>query len=78
MFVKHWEKCYLRLKGVLWLLFINFERAKFKPGNKIIDRFVAETSSGGVCINDIMMHFTEANLPFGGIGQSGMGELRVY
>ena len=40
---------------------------------KISDKFIAQTSSGGVCINDVMMHFTEPSLPFGGIGQSGMG-----
>ena len=58
-------------------MFTNFERPSSNLEKKVIDRFVAETSSGGVCINDIMMHFTEANLPFGGIGQSGMGKLRL-
>jgi len=31
------------------------------------------TSSGGGCINDTLVHFTVAGLPFGGIGDSGMG-----
>jgi len=31
------------------------------------------TSSGGVCINDILLHLTVPELPFGGVGQSGMG-----
>lgn len=28
---------------------------------------------GGGCINDTIMHLTSINLPFGGVGQSGMG-----
>ncbi|XP_065082793.1 aldehyde dehydrogenase family 3 member B1-like isoform X1 [Ochlerotatus camptorhynchus] len=34
---------------------------------------VANTSSGGVCINDTMMHCAVETLPFGGVGPSGMG-----
>lgn len=34
---------------------------------------IFETSSGGVCINDTLMHISNHNLPFGGVGQSGMG-----
>jgi aldehyde dehydrogenase (NAD+) len=33
---------------------------------------VARTSSGGVCVNDVMVHVT-AGLPFGGVGASGFG-----
>jgi coniferyl-aldehyde dehydrogenase len=29
--------------------------------------------SGGVCVNDITLHYVQADLPFGGIGASGMG-----
>lgn len=32
-----------------------------------------ETSFGGGCINDTILHVTEHNLPFGGVGASGMG-----
>jgi len=28
---------------------------------------------GGGCINDVIMHLSEENLPFGGLGNSGMG-----
>lgn len=31
------------------------------------------TTSGGVCINDVIMHVGQEDLPFGGIGPSGMG-----
>ena len=31
------------------------------------------TSSGGACINDTIMHIANENIPFGGVGNSGMG-----
>ena len=34
---------------------------------------IARTSSGGACINDTIMHIANSNLPFGGVGNSGMG-----
>lgn len=34
---------------------------------------INKTSSGGVCINDTVMHVSNPNLPFGGVGNSGMG-----
>ena len=37
------------------------------------ERVLAETSSGGVCVNDVVMHLTVPDLPFGGVGRSGMG-----
>lgn len=36
-------------------------------------RIISETSSGGVCINDTIVHITAPNLPFGGVGNSGFG-----
>ncbi|QIZ69401.1 aldehyde dehydrogenase [Oxynema aestuarii] len=36
-------------------------------------RIVRETSSGGVCLNDTIMHVGVAELPFGGVGPSGIG-----
>lgn len=36
-------------------------------------RVLQETSSGGVCINDTMLHFASSTLPFGGVGDSGIG-----
>ncbi|PYG90359.1 aldehyde dehydrogenase (NAD+) [Ruminiclostridium sufflavum DSM 19573] len=38
-----------------------------------IRRVLKETSSGGVCINDTVNHIASAGLPFGGVGDSGMG-----
>ena len=37
------------------------------------DRFVSEVSSGSTCINDTMMFMAVDELPFGGVGASGMG-----
>lgn len=34
---------------------------------------VRRTSSGGACINDTIMHIANPNVPFGGVGNSGMG-----
>ena len=34
---------------------------------------IRRTSSGGVCINDTIMHVVNENIPFGGVGNSGMG-----
>ena len=34
---------------------------------------ISKTSSGGGCINDVIMHIANENIPFGGVGNSGMG-----
>ena len=34
---------------------------------------IRHTSSGGGCINDVIMHIANENIPFGGVGNSGMG-----
>ena len=34
---------------------------------------LTRTTSGGVCINDVIMHIMQEELPFGGVGPSGMG-----
>lgn len=36
------------------------------------DNVLKSTSSGGACINDTIMHIANENLPFGGVGNSGM------
>ena len=37
------------------------------------DTVLASTVSGGVTVNDTLMHIAHENLPFGGIGESGWG-----
>ena len=34
---------------------------------------LSHVQSGGVCINDITLHYVQEDLPFGGVGASGMG-----
>ena len=36
-------------------------------------RVLEETHSGGVCLNDTLLHVAQDDMPFGGIGPSGMG-----
>lgn len=45
----------------------------FSDDNRTIDRVLNRTSSGGVTVNGTVMHLTNPNLPFGGVGHSGMG-----
>ena len=40
-----------------------------RTARKVLDN----TISGGVCINDTVMHLANNHLPFGGVGYSGMG-----
>lgn len=42
------------------------------------DEVIARTSSGGVCVNDTIMHIASHYLPFGGVGNSGMGKYHGY
>jgi len=37
------------------------------------DQVLAHTTSGGVTVNDVVMHVAQEDLPFGGVGPSGMG-----
>jgi aldehyde dehydrogenase (NAD+) len=45
----------------------------FSKSGEIQDEVIARTSSGGACINDVVMHLAVPDLPFGGVGTSGMG-----
>jgi aldehyde dehydrogenase (NAD+) len=48
-------------------LYVFTENTLFK------ERVLSELSFGGGCINDCVMHLGNSNLPFGGVGASGMG-----
>jgi len=45
----------------------------FSDDHATIDRVLRDTSSGGVTVNDTMLHVAQDALPFGGVGPSGMG-----
>ena len=45
----------------------------FTRSQQTIDRVITRTISGGVCVNDTLLHIAAEDLPFGGVGPSGMG-----
>lgn len=45
----------------------------FSKNKNVQKMFLNNTSSGGVSINDTVTHLITENLPFGGVGESGMG-----
>ena len=45
----------------------------FTSSRKKEERLLSMTTSGGGCINDTIVHLTNPKMPFGGVGNSGMG-----
>jgi aldehyde dehydrogenase (NAD+) len=45
----------------------------FTKDKQTKEKILREISFGGGCINDAVMHFSNDNLPFGGVGESGIG-----
>ena len=45
----------------------------FSNDRASVDRILHETLAGGVSVNDTLFHFAVGELPFGGVGASGMG-----
>jgi aldehyde dehydrogenase (NAD+) len=45
----------------------------FSNNSKNIQTLLSQTSSGGVCVNDVLIHISNPNLPFGGVQASGTG-----
>jgi coniferyl-aldehyde dehydrogenase len=43
-----------------------------------VEQVIAETTSGGVTINDVIYHIAQHELPFGGVGASGMGHYHGF
>lgn len=60
---------------------IDFVNARPKPlalylfttDRHVRQRVLGECSFGGGCVNDTIMHLSQHNLPFGGVGESGIG-----
>ena len=46
----------------------------FSENKKKIKYILRATTSGGVTINDTIIHVANSNLPFGGVGNSGVGK----
>ena len=45
----------------------------FTKNKKSIEKFKNEISAGAIVVNDSIIQFINSNMPFGGIGESGMG-----
>lgn len=50
----------------------------FSKNKKNTEKILTSTSSGGVCINDCVLHYTNPYLPFGGVNTSGIGKGHGY
>lgn len=46
----------------------------FSRDRKVVRRILAHTRAGGTTINHTLIHFYHLNLPFGGVGNSGVGK----
>lgn len=50
----------------------------FFGNNKTAKKVISKTTSGGGCINDTLLHIGNHYMPFGGVGNSGMGHYHGY
>jgi len=50
----------------------------FGQDQKHIEYVLSHTTAGGTCINDTLLHFLHPELPFGGVGNSGIGQAHGY
>jgi aldehyde dehydrogenase (NAD+) len=50
----------------------------FSRNEKEKKQILAQTSSGGVCVNDCAIQFLHCGLPFGGVNQSGFGRAHGF
>ncbi|ABC38997.1 aldehyde dehydrogenase family protein [Burkholderia thailandensis USAMRU Malaysia  len=50
----------------------------FDEDRSSVERVMRDTISGGVTVNDTLMHIACGTLPFGGVGASGMGAYHGY
>ena len=50
----------------------------FSNDRELVDRYIRRIMSGGVTVNDTLMHVAQHDLPFGGVGPSGMGHYHGY
>jgi len=50
----------------------------FSHDKALVNRYIANIMSGGVTVNDALFHVAQHDLPFGGVGPSGMGHYHGY
>lgn len=50
----------------------------FSKNNERVKQILKETTAGGSCVNNLVIHLANSNLPFGGVGFSGMGNYHGF
>jgi aldehyde dehydrogenase (NAD+) len=50
----------------------------FAKNKAVQEQVINQTSSGGACINDTLTHVAMHDAPFGGVGESGIGQYHGY
>ncbi len=50
----------------------------FSNNKKLTARYIDRIMSGGVTVNDALFHVAQHDMPFGGVGPSGMGHYHGY
>jgi coniferyl-aldehyde dehydrogenase len=50
----------------------------FDDDSARVRRILQATTSGGAVVNDVLFHIAQHNLPFGGVGPSGMGHYHGF
>jgi aldehyde dehydrogenase (NAD+) len=46
----------------------------FSRNKSVVQKVMSRTSAGGTAVNETVIHFNQTNLPFGGVGESGVGK----
>lgn len=50
----------------------------FSRDERAVERVLRDTTAGGTCVNSAIIHLANPELPFGGVGNSGMGNYHGY
>jgi coniferyl-aldehyde dehydrogenase len=50
----------------------------FSNNASLVERYIERIMSGGVTVNDALFHVAQHDIPFGGVGASGMGHYHGY
>ena len=50
----------------------------FTNDRELRDYYISRVMSGGVSVNEALLHVAQHDLPFGGVGGSGMGHYHAY
>lgn len=62
------------IESIIWNIDTPLALYIFSNESEFIDKTITKFSFGGGVVNDLLIHFGNHRLPFGGIGTSGMGK----